>query len=110
VLEVKKSKQKPRGPKKTVPGAIPATPGQGEYRLMTVALIRDPESLEAVEVAFSESARFYRLLRINPDFEKILAVLREAKKKNRPVLVMMRPPQTNFIEDVKPSGWVIVAS
>ena len=31
------------------------------YREMTVALLRERKDLQAVEVAFSESARFYRL-------------------------------------------------
>lgn len=71
---------------------------------MTVALIREPEGEEAVEVAFSESARFYRLLRVNPNFETIRATLREAKQKKRPVRVMMESPQSNVIVDVESGG------
>jgi hypothetical protein len=67
---------------------------------MTVALIREPAELDAVEVAFSESARFYRLLRANPRFKKNLAALHEAKEKRRPVRVRMESPQSNAIRDV----------
>lgn len=69
---------------------------------MTIALIREPKETEEVEVAFSESARFYRLLRANPGFERILTALREAKDKKRPVGVMMETPQSNVIVDVIP--------
>ncbi len=72
---------------------------EGKYRVMTVALIREPAGVEMVEVAFSESARFYRLLRANPEFKRILAVLREAKEKKRAVLVAMEPPQGAVIVD-----------
>ena len=71
-----------------------------EYRVMTVALIRDPKQSNAVEVAFSESARFYRLLRANPKFENILTELREAKEKQRPVRVLMESLESNTINDV----------
>jgi len=81
--------------------AVAAKPGAGgEYRVMTVALIREPAQLDAVEVAFSESARFYRLLRANPRFEKNLAALREAKEKRRTVHVRMEAAQSNTIRDV----------
>jgi len=101
VLGVKKSKGKPKGLKKAVPRVTPAAPRPGEYRVMTVALIREPEGVEAVEMAFSESARFYRLMRVNPGFERILRAFREARENRRPVLVMMESPQSNVIKDVK---------
>jgi len=71
---------------------------------MTVALIREPKQLNDVEVAFSESARFYRLLRANPKFEDILTELREAKEKQRPVRVLMESPESNTINDVHAGG------
>lgn len=101
MLGVKKGKGKPKGPKKVVLRATPAAPGQGEYRVMTVALIREPEGVEAVEVAFSESARFYKLARANPGFERILPALREAKEKKKPVLVLTESLQSNMIVDAK---------
>ncbi len=80
------------------------TPGKREYRVMTVALIRDQEGLEAVEVAFSESARFYRLPRGNPEFERILRALHKAKEKRRPVCVLLESPESSLIEDVEADG------
>ena len=74
--------------------------GQG-YRVMTVALIREPEEADAVEVAFSESARFYRLLRTHSEFERVLRELRAAKDTKGPVHVMMESPQSNVIVDAK---------
>ena len=68
---------------------------------MTVAVIREPNEVDAVEVAFSESARFYRLLRPNPAFERILRELRGAKEAKRPVRVLTDSPQGNIIEDVE---------
>lgn len=80
----------------------PATIGGQEYRVMTVALIREPEKADAVEVAFSESARFYKLLRTHSEFARVLRELRAAKDTKRPVRVMMETPQSNVILDVKP--------
>ena len=81
----------------------PDNAGKREDRLMTVALIREPKQLNAVEVAFSESARFYRLLRVNPKFEDILMKLREAREKQRPVRVLMESLEGNTISDVDTS-------
>lgn len=72
------------------------------YRVMTVALIR--EQREAVEVAFSESARFYVLWRKHPEFARILLQVREAKAKNRPISVLVDYPEGNIIYDVRPAG------
>jgi hypothetical protein len=68
---------------------------------MTVALIRDRGGADAVEVAFSESARFYRLLPKNPKFDTILGLLREAKEKNRPVRVLVDFPEGDVIQDAQ---------
>jgi hypothetical protein len=70
------------------------------YREMTVALVRDHQDAAAVEVAFSESARFYKLSRQNPKFENILRQLRDAKGKNRVVRVLVNFPEGDVIEDV----------
>jgi hypothetical protein len=67
---------------------------------MTVAMIREPERQQTVEVAFSESARFYTVFRANPKFESILAELRSAKEQHRPVRVLLDSPQGNTISDV----------
>jgi hypothetical protein len=95
---VKKRRPKPKGRHK------PASAGKREGCVMTVALIREPKQLNAVEVAFSESARFYRLLRANPKFENILTKLREAKEKQRSVRVLMESPEGNTINDVDTTG------
>lgn len=72
------------------------------YRVMTVALVR--EQREAVEVAFSESARFYVLWRKHPEFARILLQVREAKTKNKPIRVLVDYPEGNIIYDVRPAG------
>ena len=77
-------------------------PSQRVYREMTVALIRERQDIEDVELAFSESARFYRVLRRNPKFEDIVRELREAKKHQRPVRVLLDFPKGDVIEDVQP--------
>jgi hypothetical protein len=79
----------------------PERRGGREYREMTVALIRDRIGTDAVEVAFSESARFYELSRKNPDFERILRRLREAWQKKLAVRVMLDLPEGDLIDDVE---------
>lgn len=79
----------------------PKPPSRSVYREMTVALIRDHKDAAAIEVAFSESARFYRLSRQNPKFESILRRLREAKNKKRAVRVLLDLPEGDVIEDVQ---------
>jgi len=100
VLTVSKKRPKPKGHDNPAAAGKPDTVGMSEYRVMTVALIREPKQLNDVEVAFSESARFYRLLRANPKFENILTELREAKEKQRPVRVLMESLESNTINDV----------
>ena len=74
------------------------------YREMTVALIRDHKDAGAVEVAFSESARFYKLSRQNPKFEDILRQLREAKDNKRALRVLVDFPEGDVIEDAQSSA------
>ena len=76
----------------------PKEPSERVYREMTVVLIR--ERKDVVEVAFSESARFYKLSRQNPKFEDILRRLREARDKKYPVRVLLDSPHGDVIEDV----------
>jgi hypothetical protein len=71
---------------------------------MTVALIRDRQDADSVQVAFSESARFYRLSRQNPKFEDILRLLREAHEKKRAVRVLIDFPEGDTIEDAEPTA------
>jgi len=68
---------------------------------MTVASIR--ERPESIKVAFLESARFYELPRSHPDFERILARLREAKEQGRVLKVRLPSLDSGVIEDVEAS-------
>ena len=74
--------------------------GKRVYREMTVALLRERE--EALEVAFSESARFYVLSRRHPEFARIAGLLREAKDKKKPVRVLLDDRTGNAIQDAQP--------
>ena len=75
--------------------------GKLVYREMTVALLREQKEADAVEVAFSESARFYKLARQNPKFETILRRLREAMKRKIGIRVVVDFPEGDVIEDVQ---------
>lgn len=66
-----------------------------------MALIRERRDADEVEVAFSESARFYRLSRQNPKFEDILRQLREARTSQRAVRVLLDVPHGDVIEDAE---------
>lgn len=79
----------------------PKQRSQRQYREMTVALIRERRDADEVEVAFSESARFYRLSRQNPKFEDILRQLREARTSQRAVRVLLDVPHGDVIEDAE---------
>ena len=68
---------------------------------MTVALLRERQDLQAVEVAFSESAPFYKLSKVNSQFARILKELRTAKETKRSVRVRMESRNSSVIEDVK---------
>jgi hypothetical protein len=76
----------------------PKQQNEREYREMTVVLMRERQ--DVVEVAFSESARFYKLSRQNPKFAEILGRLREARDRKRPVRVLFESPHGDVIEDV----------
>jgi hypothetical protein len=82
-------------------GTDPEAGPKHVYRVMTVALIR--EQREAVEVAFSESARFYVLWRRHPEFVTLLLRLREAKNKSKPISVLIDYPEGNIIYDARPA-------
>jgi len=82
----------------------PKRRGNQVYREMTVALIRDQKSADAVEIAFSESARFYTLSRQHAEFARILQQLREAKEEKSAVRVLVDFPEGDEIKDVQASG------
>lgn len=68
------------------------------HRELTVARIRGSEEADHVEVLFLESARIYVLERARPDFDQLLARLREGHK----VRITTAPPDSDVIEDVQP--------
>jgi hypothetical protein len=78
--------------------------GKRVYRNMTVALIRDQPGADTVEVAFSESARFYTLSRTHPDHARILRELREARENRSAVRVLVDDPEGDVIKDVQADG------
>ena len=74
------------------------------WREMTVAFIREHKVREGkeadgVEVAFSESARFYRLSRRNPKFATILRALQNARDRKQTVRVEVDFPEGDLIHD-----------
>jgi hypothetical protein len=60
---------------------------ENAFRTMTPAHIREPRDTGYVEVAFLESARFYRLFKRNPMYHQIVKVLRDAITEKRAVQV-----------------------
>lgn len=70
-------------------------------RRMTVAHIREDAEPDAVEVMFLESARFYRLLRTNPNFDAILAQLHHALPQHQPLQITLTRAEGDIIADAK---------
>ena len=68
------------------------------YREMSVAIIREADP---VQVAFLESARFYKLSREHPGFERLLERLREARASRRVLKVRLASLDSDVIEDVE---------
>ena len=76
--------------------------GDSVYREMTVASIRERPGADSIRVAFLESARFYELPRAHPGFERMLALLREAREKGHAVKVRLPSVGSGVIEEVLP--------
>ena len=68
---------------------------------MKVAQVREPGGPDALEVAFFESARFYRLLKSNPAFNDILKQLRDAAKHGHALTVELPSLESDIIENVR---------
>jgi hypothetical protein len=66
---------------------------------LTVAQVR-PHA-DGAAVTFFESARIYRLLRRNPDYNTILRRLRQAVTARTPVCVRFVEPNGGVIESVR---------
>ena len=75
--------------------------GKRLWRKMTVAQIRERNDAQDSEVAFLESARFYRLSRKNSRFDEILKNLRHAMAKKRALEVQFASPDSDLIENVR---------
>ncbi|GEM_PF-1789440 len=54
-----------------------------------------------VQVTFYESARFYKIEKSNPQCKAIVAILKEAIKKKKRVLVTLNNPEGNIIQQVE---------
>jgi hypothetical protein len=67
---------------------------------MTVATIRERAGADDVDVAFLESARFYKLLKDNPAFDEALRLLRDSMATGRPLTVGLASPGDSVIEEV----------
>ncbi|MFP5285920.1 MAG: hypothetical protein ACLGI9_09310 [Thermoanaerobaculia bacterium] len=75
--------------------------GDPVVREMTVASVRERPGADSVRVSFLESARFYELPRSHPDFDKLLARLREAKEQGCALKVRLPSLDSGVIEDVE---------
>jgi hypothetical protein len=83
-------------PEKNVSDTLPAP------QLFTVANIGVlPGNTEFYEVTFYQSARFYKLLRNNKNCKAALVLLKQSKKANKPVLVILTEKFGDVIYDVK---------
>jgi hypothetical protein len=69
-------------------------------RPMTVAQIRRHEDRDYAQIAFLESARFYKLMEENPDFASILERLESARATGSVVDVALASVDSDVIENV----------
>ena len=74
---------------------------KGLLRKMTPANIREPQETDYAEVAFLESARFYRLFKKNPIYHQVVKLLREAIAKKGVVQVRCASDESNVIVEVQ---------
>ena len=66
--------------------------GEPGVRTLTVALVREPPGADHAEVAFYESARFYRLPKRLPAYADALALLRAAQAAGHAFVVDFNDP------------------
>jgi hypothetical protein len=76
-------------------------PRQSHYQEMTVAQVRNRPDADSLQIAFFESARFYRLAKGTSSFERISKILQEAKTTGRVVKVKLGTRDSGVIEDVR---------
>jgi hypothetical protein len=60
-----------------------------------------PGNTTYYRVSFYQSARFYKLMRTNKNCKQALALLKQSKKNNKPVLVILTEKFGDVIEDVR---------
>ena len=68
-------------------------------RNLTVARVRDRP--DHAQVAFLESARFYKVPKLHPNFGALLGLLTDAREKGRVLKVSLSSPEGDVIEDVQ---------
>lgn len=71
----------------------------GAVRNLTVARVRDRS--DHAQVAFLESARFYKLPKSHPKFAALLGLLTDAGGKGRVLTILLSSPEGDVIEDVR---------
>jgi hypothetical protein len=78
------------------------TPDTIPAQLFTVADIGVlPANTDYYRVTFYQSARFYKLMRTNKNCKQALVLLKQSKKTNKPVLVILTEKFGDIIEQVK---------
>jgi len=70
-------------------------------QILTVANIAVPQNADFYEITFYQSARFYKLMRTNKNCKQALALLKQSKKTNKPVLVILTEKFGDVIADVR---------
>jgi hypothetical protein len=71
------------------------------YREMTVANIRERSGEDETQIAFLESARFYRLSKRHPGYAGALKLLREAQSAGSVLSIGVASLDSDVIEDVR---------
>jgi hypothetical protein len=71
-------------------------------RIMTVAKVYEEKYSEpgSIRVTFYESARFYKILKSNPNYKKYISLLKETIKKQQPVYIRFTKPNGDIIDSV----------
>jgi hypothetical protein len=68
---------------------------------MTVANVRERDGADHTQIAFLESARFYRLSKQHPAYARNLNLLREAQAARRTLSIGIASLDSDLIEDVR---------
>lgn len=81
-------------------GNIP--PQDSLSRVMTVAKLYEEKysGPGSTQVTFYESARFYKIMKSNPNYKKFISLLNEAIKKQKPICIRFTKPNGDIIDSV----------